>query len=191
MVQIETFDSSSANLNDIFTNGYWEDLKAFDDGDGEFDWGYLENEQPLDVDCAPLFGLNPYDFLHGYCDVFAEELEAAYGYRVESVYENERLVHAYCVAENESGPLYLDARGACGSWSLMMQDFYDSGLFANEEASHFTIVNESALARNHQIPKEDEEKIRSAAKFLIDELGFWDPKRIEFKRPETEAELER
>ncbi len=129
-------------------NGFWEEYSSVLEDDPEADWAFLDvlDSGQTDVDSEHFSGrkINAYDFLHGDCVAFAQYLNEKYGYEVEIAYQRDddeedspaRIVHAYCIAKASDGKdVYVDVRGANSDWDEFMREFYDQGLWANDDYS--------------------------------------------------------
>ena len=111
--------------------GFWDEYNSILADDPDADWGFLENG----LKCR---GLTPYSFLHGDCTIFAQYLHDTYGYGVEAVFqEPSQLVHCYCVAcTSDNTALYIDVRGACSDYTEFMREYYEAGLWDNDDYSY-------------------------------------------------------
>ncbi len=144
--------------------GFWKELFALQDDDPEAGWGFLENE-------FGLFGLSPYDFLHGSCDIFAEMLHEKYGYDIEYA-ECLGLVHAYCVCEYNNQTYYIDVRGICTETFGFMEEFKEF-IFPGK----FSVQRLSSIPDRY-IHNEDMARERSVAKAIIERYGYYDVSKI-------------
>lgn len=102
-------------------NGYYEELRKMQKEDGceDADFGFLENEQ---YDAAN----SAYDYLHGMCIDFAVALADEFGYKIETVHDdNENLIHAYCISEYAGKRAYIDIRGITTNPILFFEEFED------------------------------------------------------------------
>ena len=85
--------------------------------------------------CRGKDGFTPYDFLHGYCDMFAAYLSGRYGYATESlVGRNGELIHAYCTADAGGGTLYIDIRGCTDDYVEFTREFQSPGMHMERES---------------------------------------------------------
>ena len=146
-------------------NGFWTELKELREEYPDSEWGFLENEIQCDG------GLTPYDFLHGYCNVFAQMLNEKYGYRIEAAYEEpSQLVHCWCVSEAPDGrKAYIDVRGVTTSFDDLMKDFED---FWTDDEYHY-------ILRYDRMPdslsKDGQSNALSAARQIEHEYKYYDP----------------
>lgn len=89
-------------------------------------FGFMENDDiggGLDIS-----KYNLYDFLHGYCDIFATALHDKFGYKIEYLYGPDgSLAHAYAIAtdKNDKKTYYIDVRGLCDEWDTFVEEFED------------------------------------------------------------------
>lgn len=80
-------------------------------------------------------GVNVYDYLHGYCEVFAAHLHDKYGYDVESVLDADgQLVHCYGVKEKGGTTVFADVRGETDDYKELIEEFADDlyGVYSNK-----------------------------------------------------------
>lgn len=152
---------------------FWDELRSLREEFPEASWGYLENEYSL-------FGLSPYDFLHGSCDIFAEVLHEKYGYTLEYA-ECLGLLHAYCVKELDGHTYYIDVRGICSDYDEFLEDFKE-----------YFIEKKFSIARLDSIPEryihsDNICRERSAAKAIIEYYNYYGPDKIELMHKEKTA----
>ena len=70
------------------------------------------------------YDVTMYDYLHGFCDIFALRLHNEYGYDVVSVSnENGEMIHSYC-ADDRRGE-YVDIRGRTSDPREFFAEFKD------------------------------------------------------------------
>lgn len=100
-------------------NGFYEELDVLkkDIGD-ECDFGFLENEEIKNH-------FNAYDFLHGFCDVFAIVLNNLFSYDMECIMNEDGLVHAYCKKEINGRTFFIDVRGVTDNYGEFIEEFGD------------------------------------------------------------------
>ncbi len=147
---------------------FWDELKSMQEEMPEATWGFLENE-------LNLFGHNPYDFLHGNCDIFAEILHEKYGYELEYA-ECLGLVHAYCVTEIDGMTCYIDVRGICCDYEEFLDDFKE-----------FIFPNKFSRERLNDVPeryihKDDIKREKSTAKAIIERYNYYGPDKVQLLR---------
>ena len=158
-------------------NGFWEDLENLRDElrpqGYEPDWGFLENEAHYRIDNPESgYGVCPFDFLHGECNVFAQYLNRKYRYPIECVYEDGNLVHAYNVIKTDRDTLYMDIRGYISNLDAFMAEFYDSGLWRNDDGTTY-----GRYEKADDMPETifcTETAILDAAAFMDKEYDYWD-----------------
>ncbi len=119
-------------------------------------------------------GLEP-DYLHGSCTTFAQCLNEVFGYKVECVYQTEdpddspQLVHAYCTTQTTDGKtFYVDVRGMIDDYDKFMAEFYDAGLWSNDDYS-FTESDMDSIPDRYKESAESFEY--QAAKKVIKDFG--------------------
>lgn len=99
--------------------GFYEELDILrEDVDEESDFGFLENEFIEDH-------FNAYDFLHGFCDVFAITLSNIFSYDMECIMNENGLVHAYCKKEIDGRTFFIDVRGITDDYKEFIEEFGD------------------------------------------------------------------
>lgn len=73
-------------------------------------------------------------YLHGMCTVFAIALHDIYGYPVSVMLDDEEgskdapdqhLIHAYCTANRDGAPVFIDVRGTTGDAKTFKDEFSD------------------------------------------------------------------
>lgn len=178
------------NETEISMNGFWEDRKAILDGldedeRPEFDDDFCEHgfefmdATSSDIRDIPGYAndFSAYNFLHGHCNVFAQYLSKKYGYDVEAVYEVNRwdhnrktLVHMYCTYEKDGKTVYVDIRGKCNDWDLFMKEFYDLGLWENDDDTVFG--NYTEVPRRYRAKRSDK-WIFAAAAVYDEKYGYY------------------
>lgn len=142
---------------DYIYNGFWSELKALqndspDENVETFD--FMENEPKYDYKEHVNY-LSPFDFLHGFCNVFAQYLNEKYGYEIEYVKECGGLVHAYCVYKD----CYIDIRGIHNDYDEFMNEFTVNGLWSNDDDTYTFQCNEMPKSF-----RDDENAYKVAAK---------------------------
>lgn len=114
--------------------GLYEELDELLVGDSDAGWDFFHIEDVLDegeIDFLRFLKIEPEDyfpymFLHGYCYAFASCLNLKYGYEMKGIYnENDKLVHAYCVAYKDKNPVFIDIRGCTSNWAEFIEEFRD------------------------------------------------------------------
>ena len=144
-------------------SGFWEPY--YDDPEGGFH--FLEV-----VDSYR--GISLFDFLHGYCDVFAYWLNKRYGYQVVTAYCGYQLIHAYCVDYIGSTPVYIDIRGRHTDWDEFWEEFYDE---SEEEYLEFypEFVKDPLEFRAN--PGYEETVLRAAKRFVREYMDYYKERR--------------
>ncbi len=157
-------------MNNIF-NGFWDDLEALkndlpDEGIETFD--FMQNEPTYDYKEYVNY-LSPFDFLHGFCNVFAQYLNEKYGYEIEYIKEFGSLVHAYCIYKG----CFIDVRGIHTDYDEFMKEFTLNGLWDNDDDTYtYQCKKMPDSFRND----EDAYKI---AKKIDTYYGYYSPKAID------------
>ncbi len=155
------------------------DVFGFDFMEGDHPWSEDEIEEWVDILLkenkslkrreaqAIIKSYTAYDFLHGDCNLFAQYLHETYGYKLGAVFEtdddeNYHLVHMFCYNKQDDGRTdYIDVRGKCDDFDLFMKEFYDVGLWADDD---YTIYNEyDKMPDNYKVSGEDAWRILAAA----------------------------
>ena len=106
--------------------GFYKE-KALLQEDNEFDFGFMENEDVVDMNENIVYiggiPLTMYDFLHGFCYLFSLRLKNEYGYKISNILDEEgNLIHSYC--ENKLGEL-IDIRGKTSNLKIFFEEFDD------------------------------------------------------------------
>lgn len=98
----------------------------------------------------------PYDFLHGDCNIFAQYLHETYGYAIEAVMKREEdrcaLIHMYCIDESSGAKEYIDVRGRCTDFDLLMEDFCD---FYDKDDEDIYVQRFEAMPKKYAVKEED------------------------------------
>lgn len=134
-------------------NGFYEELDSLlEDVDSYTDFGFMENEflgrEPSGLP------FSAYDFLHGFCNVFAEVLSEEFGYKVECLYnEDGSLIHAYCINESPlNGIVFIDVRGTTSSYEELIEEFEDEctfeGIYPIENTERYESAPEKICAKD-------------------------------------------
>lgn len=107
---------------------YQEGAVIFDDNENT-DFSFLENIIVTNNDKEPCFipssesKLSLYDFLHGFCHIFALRLHKQFGYKIVNVYSYERsLIHSFCIDEEDN---LIDVRGKTKDYNAFWGEFED------------------------------------------------------------------
>lgn len=67
--------------------------------------------------------LSLYDFLHGFCNIFALRLHKQFGYKIVNVYSYEKsLIHSFCIDEEDN---FIDIRGKTKDYNAFWGEFED------------------------------------------------------------------
>ena len=165
-------------MDHFIGTGFYKELKDINiDYDNDFD--FLQDEYASTDISADVF-------LHGYCNIFAQELSKEFGYKIEEIrdFEN-RLIHAYCISDFNGDTAYIDIRGITTDVSLFFNEFSDVMIVGDridetqfEEGWFSSRIWESYKTYNSDHRKFDRKelvKISEAAKSFIDEnKDFYD-----------------
>ena len=155
----------------IYTN-YYEELISLnlDESEPITDFNFMEG--------SPIFGpngsnwqqpknLNPYDFLHGYCHIFALALHNQFHYPIYVIKNsNNEIVHFYCKDIFKDKPIYIDVRGITNDFDTFANEFED---FINKQDMllHSTLANIQEI--ENSIKHDKEENILQTAEYIIDD----------------------
>ncbi len=152
-------------------NGFYSDLDTLrtEEGCEDADFSFLESE----YGCGE-YRYNAYQFLHGYCYVFAEALHDIYGYQVENAYgENGFLVHSYCITYDEDSPLFIDVRGITDDYQEFIEEFGDFLEYDGEPAYP---LPGTSKRKDYGILEDEnwrDSRALEDAKSLIRDFGYW------------------
>lgn len=106
--------------------GYYKELETLKKDYPESDFGFLENEYNEGY-------LSAYDCLHGFCDVFSFKLSEMFkDYEVESLKNEDGLVHSYCKKTVDGKTFFIDIRGITDDYEEFVSEFGDFVSFTNE-----------------------------------------------------------
>lgn len=120
-----------------YHNGFYEDLDNFLRSYPDGDFGFMENNICISRDS---FGrtVSAYDFLHGFCNIFAEVLNAKYGYPIYVIIDdNGYCVHCFCVNIVNGVNYYIDVRGITTDYIEFISEFED---FTDEDSSRINTI---------------------------------------------------
>ena len=147
--------------------GFWEDFKTLLEEDTDTEWGFIENASVRLNNRM----YNAYNYLHGFCDIFAQCLHERYGYSMEYIFQrtgdNEDdpvvLIHAYCKTVVKGKDVYIDVRGIQGDYDVFVDEFRD---FFDFDDYTYTTQNDDPLPGHIYCDDLDHKK---AAEKLIEE----------------------
>ena len=116
----------------------------------------------------------PYTFLHGDCNIFAQYLHETYGYDIEAVMfrgagGKNLLIHMYCVDGSGADTEYIDIRGRCDDFSLLMAEYCD---WFDEDDEDVFIQRFSDMPEEFVVRKEDAWR-KAVAKGIDNKYGFY------------------
>ena len=83
------------------------------------------------------------------------------------------LIHAYNIIESGCNALYLDIRGFISDFDDFMAEFYDNGLWGNDDRTTYGRYDKAT-----DLPEDifcTEKEIMAAARFMDSEYDYWDP----------------
>lgn len=106
--------------------------------------------------------INFYEFLHGYCDVFAYRLREKFGYDICFDYEDEdcsQLIHAYCTVTVGNKTYWIDCRGITDDYEEFIEEFADWDCFGNMDSSIPWFIDQSKIILNRNGIYKKEHKI--------------------------------
>lgn len=101
--------------------GYYEELREIrkEEDCKDADFSFLENEEYDTPNSA-------YDYLHGMCHDFAVALADEFGYKIETIHDDDgSLIHAYCISKYAGKKAYIDIRGITTNPKLFFEEFED------------------------------------------------------------------
>ena len=119
------------------------------------------------------------DFLHGWCDIFADCLHKIYNYpiyRINNEYNEKILTHAYCKTKKANETLYIDIRGITNNFHEFIEEFED---FCSEE---YARENEYLWMENikESMDEEEYEDIKEACMEVLENYKeFYDIRQLE------------
>ena len=155
----------------IYTN-YYKELISLNQKEDEpiTDFNFMENSPifgPNSSKWNPPENITPYDFLHGYCLIFALALHKKFQYSIYVIKnENNAIVHYYCKPTYKDKPLYIDVRGITNDFDAFADEFEDF-IEKNEIFSHNTPVNIEKI--ENMIKKDKTEAVLQTAFYIIDD----------------------
>lgn len=139
--------------------GFYIELEELREDDKTANWGFLENtsiDNPFTNDEE--YNMNAFDFLHGFCNVFAYALNQMFGFDIKVMNNKDGLVHAFCTATVNGETAYIDVRGITTDFKEFAEPFDD---YTSIESADIADVYDS----------ETEHMELQYAKSLIDDCG--------------------
>lgn len=139
-------------------NGYYEELRILREEDMQEDatFGFMENEIYDTPNSA-------YDYLHGMCHDFAVALADEFGYKIETIHDDDgRLIHAYCISEYAGKKAYVDIRGITTNPKLFFEEFEDWLDYADGQ---FITLGGQAKVEVFDTPEDYKEKYDELSEF--------------------------
>lgn len=108
-------------------NGFYDERETLeDDLDEDLDFSFMEN---TDAGSKTDKGrkLDAFDYIHGLCYYFAQQLQKTFGYKIQAVYDEEGdAIHAFCVDTLDDGrTVYIDARGCTTDFEEFIEEYED------------------------------------------------------------------
>jgi hypothetical protein len=102
-------------------------------------FGFMENECSGYIDPETGLEINAFDFLEGWCDTFAFELEKCRpDAKAMGAYQSDVLIHAFVIVPEG----YLDIRGLCPDLEQLLKTFNDEGLIEDPKEVYFQPLEE-------------------------------------------------
>lgn len=113
--------------------GFYEELDDLRVDDSDADFGFLENISNNEyIEFVLAFGetkkylLSAYDFLHGYCDIFAKRIHDQFSLPMYAIYsESGDMVHCFCKINADGRDYYIDVRGITDDYTEFISEFED------------------------------------------------------------------
>lgn len=109
--------------------GFYQDGAVIFNDNKNTDFSFLEDIIVINNDKEPCFipnsenKLSLYDFLHGFCNIFALRLHKQFGYKIVNVYSYEKsLIHSFCIDEEDN---LIDIRGKTKDYNAFWGEFED------------------------------------------------------------------
>lgn len=116
------------------------------------------------------------DFLHGSCNIFAQCLNKTYNYPIEAIYENNQLIHMYCVDDSDpENRIYIDVRGKCNDFDYFMKEFYDNGLYNGALCKKKLYKSVKDIPKTEQLKNKTEMDYIQYAEQIIKEYNYYQP----------------
>lgn len=150
-------------------NGFYSELDELLNEGEDADFGFMENEvlgKDIKYDGRTFSAFN---FLHGFCNVFAQILNEKYGYSVECIYnEAGRLVHCFCIDDSNGKLVFIDVRGKTDDYFEFVSEFEDEVTcygYPVENTKRFDKVPDDLLT--------DGEHYKEFANNLIDDYSWY------------------
>lgn len=118
-------------LKDNVTQGFYREGTVIFNDNKNTDFSFLEDIIVINNDKEPCFipnsenkyKLSLYDFLHGFCNIFALRLHKQFGYKIVNVYSYEKsLIHSFCIDEEDN---LIDIRGKTKDYNAFWGEFED------------------------------------------------------------------
>ena len=116
-------------FKDNVTQGFYREGTVIFNDNKNTDFSFLEDIIVINNDKEPCFipnseyKLSLYDFLHGFCNIFALRLHKQFGYKIVNVYSYEKsLIHSFCIDEEDN---LIDIRGKTKDYNAFWGEFED------------------------------------------------------------------
>ena len=116
-------------FKDNVTQGFYREGAVIFNDNKNTDFTFLEDIIVINNDKEPCFipnsenKLSLYDFLHGFCNIFALRLHKQFGYKIVNVYSYEKsLIHSFCIDEEDN---LIDIRGKTKDYNAFWGEFED------------------------------------------------------------------
>lgn len=116
-------------------------------------------------------------FLHGLCDVFAAALYNVFKYQTVKITDGHgKLIHAFCRAEQNGRPIYIDARGITSSYEDFISPFAD---FAEDESLLYHITLSDGRSKKKYAKREYRTFYENAVLFIRTNKEYYTVKKAE------------
>lgn len=125
---------------------------------------FLENEPQIN-------GFHIYDFLHGYCEIFAQHLHDKYGYVTEKVLDaNGELVHCYGTRTEKGKTIFADLRGETDNYQEFIREFEEElyGVYSERYPNEHNSKSEINLNQY-----ENKEQMLKISEEITRKYNFW------------------
>ncbi len=116
-------------FKDMELQGFYQEGAVIFNDNKNTDFSFLEDIIVINNDKETCFipnsenKLSLYDFLHGFCNIFALRLHKQFGYKIVNVYSYEKsLIHSFCIDEEDN---LIDIRGKTKDYNAFWGEFED------------------------------------------------------------------
>lgn len=116
-------------FKDMELQGFYQEGAVIFNDNKNTDFSFLEDIIVINNDKETCFipnsenKLSLYNFLHGFCNIFALRLHKQFGYKIVNVYSYEKsLIHSFCIDEEDN---LIDIRGKTKDYNAFWGEFED------------------------------------------------------------------